>query len=66
MDFTIPPWDRRMSTRVKNKLQRNGVMTLEDLLDCDLDTLRQRMGVVEFAIVKMKLQSLGYSVKEDP
>lgn len=59
MDFTVPPWDRRMSTRVKNKLQRNAVMTFGDLRSCDEAWLSAHLGVVERTIVKMKLESMG-------
>lgn len=62
MDFTIPPWDKRMSTRVKNKLQRNGIMTLGGLVAQDDAWLHENLGVVERVIVKMKLESLGLQI----
>lgn len=63
MDFVVPPWGNRMSTQVKNKLQRSGIMTLDDLVACDQAWLRDNLGVVEYAIVKAKLKSLGHNAK---
>lgn len=63
MDFVVEPWDKRMSTRVKNKLQRHGVFTLDQLVACDRAWLRDHLGVVEYAIVKAKLKSLGHNLK---
>lgn len=66
MDFTVPPWDKRMSTRVKNKLQRNEIMTRDQLMRCDLDALKEPLGIVERTIVLKKMLEFIDPQHDDP
>jgi DNA-directed RNA polymerase alpha subunit len=56
-----------ITTRVRNVLQQNGIMTLGDLLqqtEFDLQDLRN-LGAVSLANIKVKLDSMGLKLKED-
>lgn len=67
MDFVLAPWGRAMSTRIRNGLQRGGVMTLGQLLQYtkeDLDYLDEGLGVVCQIIIIKKLKSMGLSLKQ--
>ena len=63
IDFSVDPWGLRMSTRIKNALQRNGIMTLGDLMDTDYDDLPQGLSTVSRHIIKVSLKRMGLKLK---
>ena len=64
MDFSVDPWGQRMSTRIKNVLQRNGIMTLGQLMCTDVSELPSGLGIVGRLIIKVKLDGLGLSLPD--
>jgi len=66
MDFRVHFWiTKQMDTRVRNGLQRAGVFTLGQLLDCTRDDLEDfgGLGVVSAEVIKCKLRSMGLKLK---
>jgi DNA-directed RNA polymerase alpha subunit len=63
IDFTVKPWDKRMSTRVKNTLLRHGIMTLGELVQTDRDDLPAGISTVSKAIIDKTLRSMGLRLK---
>lgn len=57
MDFGNP----QVNTRIRNVLQRNGIMTLGDLVECsDGDLWRMGgIGSISISFIKLKLSKLG-------
>jgi len=62
MDFSIDPWGQRMSTRIKNALQRHGIMTLGQLVRTDRDDLPPGLSIVSKLIIDAKLEPLGFKL----
>ena len=61
MSFVVAPWGERESTRIKNALQRNGIMTLGDLVQRRWSDLGPGtgIGIVLRGIIHKKLKGLG-------
>lgn len=57
MDFGSP----KVNTRIRNVLQRNGIMTLGDLVECsDGDLWRMEgIGAISISFIKLKLSELN-------
>lgn len=68
MDFDLPPWGARMQSRIRNTLQRHGIMTLGCLLSTDPDDLPPGLSIVSKMIIRTKLEALQLqpSGKEKP
>ncbi len=68
IDFKAYQWiTAKMDTRVRNGLQRAGIMTLGQLLEQTEPYLRdevQGLGVVSVEVIKWKLKSLGLKLKK--
>lgn len=68
MDFKAYFWiTDKMDTRVRNGLQRAGIMTLGQLLEQTEPYLRdevQGLGVVSIEVIKWKLKSMGMKLKK--
>jgi hypothetical protein len=62
MDFHIDPWGKKMETRIKNALRRNGIMTLRQLLDTDGPI--EGLSIVSYMIIDTKLQDMGLARKD--
>jgi hypothetical protein len=62
MDLHIDPWGKKMETRIKNTLQRNGIMTLRQLLDAD--GLPEGLSIVSYMIIDTKLKAMGLARKD--
>lgn len=66
MDFVVSPWGKRMSTRIKNGLQRGGIHTLSRLLEyteTDLECLDEGIGYVSIVVINRKLESMGLRLR---
>jgi hypothetical protein len=59
MDFHVEPWGARMQTRIRNALQRHGIMTLGQLMCIDRDDLPAGLSVVSTFIINKKLEAIG-------
>jgi hypothetical protein len=58
MDFDLPPWGARMQSRIRNTLQRHGIMTLGQLMRTDRDDLPPGLSVVSKMIIDRKLEAI--------
>lgn len=63
MTFHHNKW---ITTRVRNVLQQNGIHTLGELLQYDEGELAdmRNLGAISLANIKVKLESMGLSLKE--
>lgn len=69
IDFIVPPWGKRMATRIQNALQRAGIHTLSRLLEyteTDLECADEGIGIVSLVIINRKLESMGLKLKGRP
>lgn len=71
MDFGVPflrtvKIKKQMDTKIRNSLQRGGIMTLGQLLDHtyeDLELIDEGLGIVSREVIKSKLASMGLKLK---